>query len=419
MATNFHTLSVHQVQELTNVLAPDLIESPALLNASIFEKLYIKVLTDTEFQRTQMLFRRKAGEARQYKEGSTIKSKLGYIEERKLEVKQAWARYYENLQKFREKEPFSILGSNQTYNAPVSETIIRNIGKQYSEDVLNNMFWGKYALGPESPMGLYDGFWTQIDREINSGTISTGNMNYVTVEPIVNQPDSAVGDIYNSFIQFVESWHPALRDAEHVVVYCSPEVKRLLVTDYMKVFTGFQKESNASNSFRLFDMPNIELVSHAAMGKGDRLLATIPYNLEFGLDNLNDWNSVSMDHAEDDHNILIFQIQSTQGVRILDTSARKFCVSSGTNTQIEALVGDYQKNTFEVFVNDKTMGSVAVSPSKTEYTEGESITMTPTAKSGFKFVKWADNAVSNPRTVIYSGYPEKHEAIFEKDESGS
>lgn len=414
MATNSHALSVQNVQELTNVLAPDLIESPALLNASIFEKLSIKVLTGTEFQRTQMLFRRKAGEARQYKEGSTIKSKLGYIEERKLEVKQAWARYYENLQKFREKEPFSILGSNQSYNAPVSEMIIRNIGKQYSEDVLNNMFFGKFANGSESPMGLYDGYWTQIDREINSGMISTANMNYVTTEPIVNQPSASVGETYGTFVKWVESWHPALRDAESVIVYCSPECKRLIVSDYMKVYTGFQKESNASNAFRLFDMPNIQLVSHAAMGRGDRMIATVPLNLEFGLDNENDWNSVSMDHAEDDHNILIFQIQSTQGVRILDTSARKFCVNSGTNVQIEGLVGDYQKNSLTVITNDKTMGTVTVSPVKTEYTEGESITMTPVAKSDHAFVKWSDNAISNPRTIIYSGSPENYEAIFEK-----
>lgn len=416
MGKTYHTLSMQNVQTLTDIIAPDLIESPAFLNASIFERLAINVLSGTEFERTQNLFRGKGGEARAYEQGTTLESTVGFVEQRKLRVEQTWARYVENIQNFREKEPFSVLGSNQSYNAPVTETIIRNIGKLYSGDVFNNMFFGKRAVG--KAMGLFDGFWTQIDKEINETLISKGNMNFVEIDPIVGQPDAAVGEIYATFVQFVENWHPQLRDAERVIVYCSTEAKRLIVTDYMKTFTGFQKESNANNSFRFFDLPNIELVSHAAMGKGSRLLATTPYNLEFGLDSLNDFNSVMVHPDQNDFNNVIFQIQSTQGVRILDTSSKKFCVSNGTNTPIEGLVGDYQKNTLRLFANDSTMGTIAASPSKEEYDKGESVTMTPTPKSGHKFVKWADNAVSNPRTIIYSGYPETYEAIFEADASG-
>lgn len=411
---NFHTLSLNEVTELTNILAPDLKESPALMNADIFARLYINVLTGTEFQRTQMLFRRKGGEARQYKEGSSIKSKLGYVEERKLEVTLSWARYYENLQNFREKEPFSILGSNGTYNAPVSEFIIRNIGKQFSGDVLNNIFFGNKALGVESPMGLYDGVWTMIDKEINKGTISTKAMNYVEIEPFTEPAAGEEGSNYDQFVSFVESWHPALRNAEHVLVYCSPETKRRIVTSYMQKFTGFQSPSAGNNSFRFFDMPNIELLSHSAFGKGSRLLASIPYNIEFGLDTLNDWNRISVDHAEDDHNILIFQVQSAQGMRILDTSAQKFCVSSQKNTQIEELNGDYQKNSITVSSNDDELGTVAITNAKDEYEQGESVTITATPKGENVFEKWSDGATINPRTIVFSGVPEVYQGIFKE-----
>lgn len=416
--SKFHTLSLAEVTELTNILAPDVKESPALMNAEIFARLYINVLTGTEFQRTQMLFRRKGGEARQYKEGSEIKSKLGYIEERKLEVTLAWARYYENLQNFREKEPFSILGSNGTYDAPVSEFIIRNIGKQFSGDILNNIAFGNKALGAESPMGLYDGFWTLIDREINKGTINKKAMNYVEIEPFTDPAAGEEAANYDQFVSFVESWHPQLRNAERVLVYCSPETKRRIVTSYMMKFTGFQSPSAGNDSFRFFDMPNIELLSHAAFGKGSRLLATVPYNIEFGLDTLNDWNRISVDHAEDDHNILIFQVQSAQGMRILDTSAPKFCVSSQKNTQIDELNGDYQKNSITVSSNDTSMGTVAITDAKDEYEQGESVTMTATPTEGNEFEKWSDGATINPRTIVFSGVPESYQAVFKASTGG-
>ncbi len=416
--SQFRTLNLEQVTTLTNILAPDLKESPALYNQTIFDALKIKVLTGTEFRRTQMLFRRKGGEARQYKEGSGIKSKLGYIEERKLEVTLAWARYYENIQNFREKEPFSILGSNGTYDAPVSEFIIRNISKQFSGDILNNLAFGEKALGEESALGLYDGIYTLINEDIRKGLISKAAMNYVEIEPFTDPAYGAESENYEQFVAFVESWHPALRNAEHVLVYCSPETKRRIVTSYMKTFTGFQSPAAGTQGFRFFDMPNIELVSHAAFGRGSRLIASIPYNIEFGLDTLNDWNSISVDHSTDDHNILVFQVQSAQGMRIADTNAQKFCVSSQTNTQIDELNGDYQHNSITVSSNDTSLGTVAVSPEKSDYAKGETVTLTATATSTGEFVKWSDNVTVNPRTVVFSGNPEVYQAVFQTADAG-
>lgn len=413
MADKFHSLSLADVTMLTNILAPDILESPAFINADIFERLRIKVLSGTEFQRTQMIFRRKGGAARQYKEGSLSKQALGYMEQRKLEVTLSAALYQENLQNFREKEPFSILGSNGTYNAPVSEFIIRNVGKQYAGDVLNNIAFGKKSLGTESPMGLYDGIWTLADNEIAAGKISKALMNYVEIQPFTDSSSNAASENYEEFVRFVESWHPALRNAEQVVVYCSPETKRRIVTSYMKTFTGFQSPSAGTNSFRFFDMPNIELVSHAAFGRGSRLLATVPENIEFGLDTLNDMARVSVSHEPTDQNILYFQVQSAQGMRILDTAGPKFCVSNQVNTQIEELNGDYQKNSVTVSSNDKTLGTVSIDNEKPEYALGESLSMTATPTSTGQFVKWSDGATVNPRTIVFSGSPETYQAIFE------
>lgn len=412
----YHALNEDNVRTLTNILAPDIVESPVLDNMAVFQKLEIKVIEDTEYERTQIIFRRKGGEARRYKQGSTLKSKLGFMDESKLVVTTIWARYYENLQNFREKEPFSILGSNQTYNAPVSEFILRQIGKQFAGDVLMNLFFGKESYGEEHPLGLYDGYWTKVDEMINNQKISKTAGNLVDMTPINPGPETEKGENYDSFVEWVEGWHPNLRNAERVVVYMSPQQKRLIIESYMSKFSGFQKESNGNDSFRLFGMDNIELKAHAIIGKGNRMIATIPGNLEFAMDKENDWNTVHMGHDQDDMNVLIFQVQSNAGTRILDIAASKFCVNNGTIEQIEQLNGDYQKNTLTITSNDESMGKVTVSPQRDEYTEGETITLTPQAESGHHFVKWSDGFTNNPRSLVYSGYPTNLQALFEKDE---
>lgn len=412
----YYTLSLQDVVHIKDKLAPDIIASSVLDNMSVFNKLYIHVIEDVEFAQSQIIFRRKGGEARRYQRGETLTATLGYMEESKLVITTIWTRHMQNLQNFREKEPFKIAGSNETYNAPVSEFLMREIGKQHAGDVLSNLFFGKEAYGVKSPLGLYDGYWTKIDQAINTGRISKKEGNLVDMSPINDSPETQDGEAYDSFVDWVNNWHPSLRNADKVVVYMSPETKRKIVESYMRKFTGFQKESNGSDSFRLFGMDNIELVSHAIIGKGDRMFATVPQNLEFAMDEESNWNSVEMDRDQNDFNNLIFQIQSNAGVRILDLNPGKFCVNNGTIKQIEQLNGDYQHNTLTVTSNNEEWGKVTVSPEKTDYEEGETVTLTPAAEEGYHFVKWSDNVTIETRSLIYSGVPTVLQAVFEADE---
>lgn len=415
MATQYYALNEEHVRELTNILAPDIIESPVVNNLEKFNDLYIRVIEDTEFERTQFIFRRKGGEARRYKAGTTLKSTLGFMEENKLIVYQAWARYEQNLQNFREKQPFSILGSNKTYDAPASEFIIRNVGKQFAGDVLSNLFFGDIEKGYESPLGLYNGYWTLINSLINSGAISEQKMNLVKCDEM-DDVETDDGENYDIFVRWIEKWHPLLRSAAHVVVYMSPEQKRRIIHSYFRKFTGLQTPQGGQDSFRLLDMPNIELKADAIIGKGTRMIATVPNNLEFGLDQTDDWNAVRVDHDQNDFNVLIFQIQSTQGCRILDWSGTSFAVSDGTITDIAGLNGDYQKNSITAVANDASMGKVTLDPAKDEYTQGETVKLTPAAESGYEFDKWSDGSTDNPRNIVFDGTPMMFQAIFKATE---
>jgi hypothetical protein len=418
MATQLYALSEENVSHVKDILAPDIIESPVLDNMEVFNRLRIKVIEDIEYAQTQIIFRRKGGEARRYKEGSTLKSTLGFMDESKLVMNQIWSRYYENLQNFREKQPFSILGSNGTYNAPVTEFILRQIGKQFAGDNLNNLFFGDIELGEDNPLSLYNGYWTIINKLINQGKISSKEGNLVACDPITDSPETQDGENFDAFVEWVEGWHPLLRNAPEVIVYMSQKQKRLITHSYMRKFTGLQTTSAGSEGFSFVGMENIKIVTNGVIGKGNRMIATLPENLQFGLDRASDWNAVMMSHDPNDLNVLIFQVQSTVGARILDIAPSKFCVSDGTIEQIEQLNGDYQKNTLTVTSNNEEWGKVTLSPQKDVYTKDETVKLTPAAESGYKFKAWSDGATISPRDIVYNGYPTYLQAIFEPDDEG-
>lgn len=419
MADTYRMLSLQEVQTLTNVLAPDIIASPVLLNADIFAELGIKVLTGVEYQNSIMVFNRKGGTARAYKAGNRINSSLGYMEERKLEVYLSWNRYPDNIQNYREKEPFSVLGTNGTFVAPNAEFAIREIGKAYSEDVLSNLFFGNRALGDDNALGLYDGFNTLIDKEMNAGKIAEAYFNFKEIDPIIEQPDGNESENFKIFQNFYNGWHPRLKSAPLVFVICSPETKALIVDGYLQKYTGMQSPDAATDSFRFLGMPNVKLVANSIVGKGDRLVATVPENLEYGCDTLNDWNKVFVQNNYEDANELVFQVQSAQGCRIRQISGDKFCVSSGTNTPLEALNGDYQNDSISLVFNKEEFTSVTKSPDQKNYAAGTTVTLTATPKAGKKFKKWSDNVTVNPRTIVTDGAPITLEAIAEDEPAGS
>lgn len=418
MADTYRMLSLEEVQHLTDVLAPDIITSPVLLNADIFAELGIKVLTGVEYRNSIMVFNRKGGTARAYKAGNRINSSLGYMEERKLEVHLSWNRYPDNIQNYREKEPFSVLGTNGTYEAPNSEFAIREIGKAYSEDVMSNLFFGNRALGDENALGLYDGFNTLINVEMNAGKIAATNYNYKEIDPIEEQTAGDEAENFRIFQDFYNAWHPRLKAASLVLVLCSPETKMLIVDGYLQKYTGMQSPDAATDSFRFLGMPNVKLVANPIVGKGARMIATVPGNLEFGCDTLNDWNKVFVQRNYDDANEIVYQVQSAQGCRIRQITGDKLCVSSGTNTPLDALNGDYQNDSISLKFDSEVFTSVTKSPDKTNYAAGETVTLTATPKAGKVFKKWSDNVTINPRTIVTEGFPITLEAIGEDEPVG-
>ena len=142
-----NALSVDQILTITREVEPDILESAALVNDSVFEDLQINVIRDLENVSSLMVFDRKIGTTRRYQAGKELRSKVGFMHERELKVALSWNRYTENIQNFREKAPFSILGSNETYAFSATQTafLLNQMAISYSTDLLSNLFFGKEA----------------------------------------------------------------------------------------------------------------------------------------------------------------------------------------------------------------------------------------------------------------------------------
>ena len=407
------TLSVDQVQTVARVLEPDILESASLVNNSVFEQLKINVIRNLENVNSLMVFDRKVGTTRRYRAGRKVENKVGYIHERELKVELSMNRYTENAQNFREKEPFSIAGFNETgeLNAPVSEFIMRQIAIAYSSDVMSNLFFGDYEKGDDDPYGLYNGFFAHINRDINRGLISVKNHNYQVIDPIDGTDPKAD---YQTFVQFYENLDPKMLLADTVYIYMSTQTRQRILRGYMQTYSGFQVEGVANPEYRMTETPKAQLCAHPALGVGDCLIATTEYNFEFGTDLSGSTGDakVMVNISPDDFNVYIFQIQTAQGTRIRQITSDHFCVSSGKNTPIKSTGGEYTVDTVTTSVNDESMGSVAVTPDQPSYEAGDKITMTATAKGSHEFVKWDDGATTNPRTIVFSGNPEHYQAIF-------
>ena len=414
----YQAIGLEKVQEITNRINPDLIESIVMYDNSVFDLLKINVITDIENADTIYQFMRKGGNARLYNPNELGHHALGYVSPRKLQVYVNYSRVIDNIQEYREKEPFTVLGTNNTYQFPNSEWRIRKIMEGYREDVLAALFFGDLNASDESGLKLYDGIYTLINKLMGT-EISEANLNFINLETPLIVEGAQDGDLWKSFSAAVKKLHPKLRKAKELMCYMPDDFRAALVQDYMRYFVNAQMNVDIENP-RFIGMENITIVTSPLMGNsseelGAKLIFTVPGNIDFGCDNRPDQSMVMVDRMESDFNKIIFQIQSAQGMRIRVVTPDMFAVTSGLNMPIEGLVGDYQKDTLAVSANIQGAGEVSANPSKESYAKGESVTLKAEAAEGYKFVKWSDGATLAERAIVYSGFPESYQAIFEKN----
>ncbi len=87
-------------------------------------------------------------------------------------------------------------------------------------------------------------------------------------------------------------------------------------------------------------IPNLQIVSHYALGVGDRLVLTEPGNLDLGMNTFSDTGFVQVRNPYENPNYVQFWMQWEIGMRVKNLHKRGFMMSDGTVTA-NPLSGDY------------------------------------------------------------------------------
>jgi len=414
----YQAIGLDKVQEITNRINKDLIESIVFYDNSVFDLFKINVITDIENADTIYQFMRKGHTTRLYNPNELGHSVLGYVAPRKLQVYLNYKRVIDNIQEYREKEPFSVLGTNNTYQFPNSEWRIRKIMESYREDVLAAIFFGDLNETEESGLKLYDGIYKLIN-DLMGSEISEANGNFINLEAPLLTKAAQDGDLWNAWVDCIEKLNPKLRNAPELLCYIPGNFRSALIHDYMRYFTGMQTGINM-NDVRFIGYENIRLVTSPLMGNADeeagaKLIFTLPNNIDFGCDNRPEQSMVMVDRMEGDFNKIIFQIQSAQGMRIHAVTPESFAVTSGLNVPLSGLVGDYTKDSLVLSANIAEAGTVTATPEKESYAKGESVTLKAEAAEGYTFKMWSDGVTLAERAYVATGFPMSFQAVFEKN----
>lgn len=417
-----YAINLSQVQTVTEQLHTDLVSRASMLNDKMLEDLKLTVTTDVENLDKLFLFNDKGLQARQYKQGAVKKVQLGKIIENPAKVILAVTHPQDNVQKYREKEPFHV-NPDGTTNAEQTQFLLNKVSERHSQDVRANFFFGNEANAKleetaenqvKLGLSLYDGIYTKIAKAITNGTISEAIGNMVKTGDLLAgsvTPEAA----YEKFKAMYQSLNDDLRAADEVIAYVSSALADKIIEGYMVKHPQLAPATQ-QEGWKFSQMKNLTLVTHSAMGKGSEIIFALPGILEYICDiRPESQANITVAMNTDDHNLFDYQIQTAQATRIRDYSPRVLCVNEQANTPNNVPAGDYIADVFTVDTTDEQEGTAKItSGEKDLYTEGDIITVTATAKSGYKFAGWSDGATANPYNYEFGGGVVKLMAMFDK-----
>ena len=406
-------IGIEALQHIADQFESQIVMGAGYFRPEEFDRLGIQIISGLQFKNTKTLLVRKGGTTRRKEVGTPLNNKIGFLKERVLVAKLSWNRFVDNRDRYVET-PFPVEGSAD-FSYPFSEEAFLAITATYGEDLYANLWWGDIDNGADG-MDLFDGFWTCINKDINDGLIDATQGNFVAVDAIDAPDDTEDFSAWTIVENFILSWSPMLRNQKKVNIYLSNHTAVAIQAAYANKWHGNKGANVKENgNFTFAEYPKYEFCPDDNYGTGDRLLATTPGNLQYGVNTLDSHTKIVVaEGSDDDTEDIIFQVQSIQGARVLSYLKSDFCMTNGTVTA-STIHGDYTKSEFIATSEDTAKGSVAVSPaagSDGEYAVGTTLTITATAASGYVFDKWSNGKTTNPLTHVTTGMNEAIVAKF-------
>lgn len=422
MAETAKFIGIDSLTTIANRINTQIIMGPAYARADEMDRLKIKITAGIQFKDTQFVMNRKGGTARRKVVGEEVNSQIGYLEERPLVAVLSWGHYTDNEDNYIET-PLPVTGDS-TFSYPLSETAMQAVLMNYAEDLYLNLWWGSLLNDRKTdPRSLYDGFHALRNADIAKGNISNDNNNLVNITAVDLTTRANSLNAFSVFEEFYMKWSTALRGLD-VIVYCSNKMSVALMASYANNYNGNFKvtqemgaDGKPTGNWFAPEYPKVTFAPSSEFGNGDKMIATVPFNFEYGVNTFDSRNHVSIKQGSDrDNKDLIIQVESVQGCRIINKNSNAYCESNGTLTAPNTQAGDFMKDFFTVTVNDETMGSVTVNGAAVDntkqYAANTVLALVATPKSGYDFVKWSDNVETASRNVVAKGRPDAVVAIF-------
>lgn len=415
-------IGIEALQQIATKYSKEIAVGAAHFRPDVFDRMRIRVITGEQFKDIKHVMNRKGHTTERKVVGKPVNSTLGYLEEREMVCHLAWNHYTDNKDNYIEKAVVAVDGS-ATFSYPLSELAFNEAVKQYGEDIFNCLWHGDDTIPDEKTLNnwylrLYTGFITYLNNDVMNQRISVANKNLVTLDAI--DAPATVDDTgaWKIMKEFRNKWSVALRNAPLVLVYCSDETGDAIATAY-----GNSKNNNQgviyldNGNFKVPEWRNVEFCPESSFGVGEKLIATTPYNFEYGVNTLDSRTKISVRMGSDnDHDDISFQVQSVQGTRVLNVNASNFCMSDAALVPAD-LAGDYTKNIFVVTSNDESLGTVKVNdatPDNTkDYAKGTSLRLKAEATSTNNFLGWSNGQTAAEITVVTKGIPEAITAFFQ------
>lgn len=359
-----YAIGLDLIQSVTNLIKKDILISPATLTKSELDKIGASVITGITNIESEFISQAYDGAIRPYdithNYTEADAKEVARIIERRLKVHLSYRMANMNLQRFKEKEPFDVTDKTREeilLGLPVTTYTLLQAGEYYGQEVIKAFFHGKRSLGKDSPLGIYDGIYEHIAKDMTSYTDEDGNEvpvligadngNLIATSPITKPTSASDFTAFSVYEEFIEGLDSSLVDnPDGVLILVDKKKAPYIYQAYMNRYPNLQSSVKYEGGYKFFTHDNITLVGTPLMGDTSTMIATRPGNMQLGIASERDDNNVYVKQYGLDPNKIHMWIQSYQGTRLLNPTKSHFAISATEEGELHSVTpykyGDLQ-----------------------------------------------------------------------------
>lgn len=395
------------------------------------DRLGIDIISGLQFKRTFHILLRKGGTTRRKDVHSVVNSQAGFLTERTLVARLAWDHFTDSIDAYCE----TVFGTDAQGQYPMATAAVEAVLRNYADNLAANFWFGDISLddGKENvpahdqALALYDGIHTCIKHDIEAGIISEANGNLIPCDLIDAPADNNDSTPYDNFYNWYLKWDARLRK-QKTLVYMNEITAHNIAAGYANKYHGnYKVDYDAGGNFVLPGMSKVTICPVSDFGVGDRMYATVPKNLVYGVDTLSNETYVGVKVSTDtDLRQIQLQIQSIQGSGIKDPYASSFAMSDGNLANPDFVAGDYTNSNLVVTLakaNAQDEGNIdgtvkvngAPYKNPIETSVNQVISLEAADGTNYKFVNWSNGSTEKRIQLTATGMSMGLIAFFKKN----